>query len=224
MFVGPEFACGADAGLDFVDNKQDVVFLGDGAEAAEEEGGGVVVAALGLDGLDDDGYRGVVVFLDETLCFVKAALFLLSVFSFVLSEWVFEGGEGCLRPVEGRDVELVDGLGACGGETAKEAAVEARLEGHDGHVGGTGRLVDHGRGNVFGGKVGICSSTLLLALPHKGCLVGEFIGVGASLGGEDLVETFGCNREDSTFEDIRPVVLRKVAESGTVDNGRGHFG
>ena len=52
MFVSPELACRANAGLDFVDNKKDVMASGDITEASEESWGGVVVAAFGLDGFD----------------------------------------------------------------------------------------------------------------------------------------------------------------------------
>ena len=60
VFVGPEFACGADAGLDLVDDEEGAGSLCDFAQAFEKGGGGVVVAAFGLDGLDDDGADGVV--------------------------------------------------------------------------------------------------------------------------------------------------------------------
>lgn len=67
VLVGPELAGGADAGLHLVDDEEHAVLLGDLAQAAEEGGRGVVVAALGLNGLDDDGARGHVVVLDEVL-------------------------------------------------------------------------------------------------------------------------------------------------------------
>lgn len=56
--VAPELAGGAKAGLDLVDDEGDAVLLGQVAEALEEGGGGVVVAALALDGLDDEGGGG----------------------------------------------------------------------------------------------------------------------------------------------------------------------
>lgn len=114
VLVGPEFAGGADAGLDFVDDEEDVVALGDVAEALEEGGRGVVVASLGLDGFNYDGCDGVVEFFDEALGFGEAALFFLGVLGGELVEWVFEGWEGGSWPVEGGDVEFVDWLAAGG--------------------------------------------------------------------------------------------------------------
>ena len=115
MLVGPELAGGADAGLDFVDDHEHVVAFGDVAQALEEFGGRVVVAAFGLDGLDDDGGDGVVVGRDDFFGFREAALDFGFVLRCVIFEGVFEHGEGRLGPVEGGDVEFVDGFAAGGG-------------------------------------------------------------------------------------------------------------
>ena len=224
VVVGPELAGCADTGLDLVDDKEHVVAFCDVAEALEESRGSVVVTTLGLNGLDDDGGDGLGELLDQALRLLEAALLLGGVLRRKLVERVLEGREGGLGPVEGGDVELVDGLGAGGGQTAEEAAVEALLEGHDGHVGGTRGLVDHGRIDVGLGELGIVASTLLLALPHEGGLVCELVGVGAGLGSEDLVETLGGDGQNASLEDVGPVVLGEVAERRAVDDGRGHFG
>ena len=60
MFVSPEFACGANTGLDFVDDQKDIMASGDLTEASKESWGGVVVAAFGLDGFDYHGGDWVV--------------------------------------------------------------------------------------------------------------------------------------------------------------------
>lgn len=135
VLVGPELASGADAGLDLVDDEEDIVLCGQLAQAAEEGGRGVVVAAFGLDGLDDDGGGGVGEGGDEALDVGEGVGFGFGVLGGVILEGVFEEGEGGLGPVEGGDVELVDGLGAGGGEGAEEAAVEGGFEGEDGEVG-----------------------------------------------------------------------------------------
>jgi len=47
--VSPELAGCADTGLYFIDYQEDVVFASDFTGALEEGGGGMVVAAVGLD-------------------------------------------------------------------------------------------------------------------------------------------------------------------------------
>lgn len=96
--------------LDLVDNHGDVVLLGNVAKALEESGRGVVVTALALDGLDNQAGNGELPRLDELLNLVEAALLLGGVLSGVLVQRVLERREGSLRPVEGGNVELVDGL------------------------------------------------------------------------------------------------------------------
>ena len=65
---------------------------------------------------------------------------------------------------------------------------------------------------------------MLLTPPHEGGFVGEFVCVGAGLGGEDLVETLGSYGEDTALENVGPVVLGEVSKRGAIDDGRGHFG
>lgn len=96
--------------LDFVDNHDDVVLLGNVTKALEEGGGGVVVTALALDGLDNQSGNGELPGLDELLNLVEASLLLGGVLGLVLVKRVFESREGGLGPVEGGNVELVDGL------------------------------------------------------------------------------------------------------------------
>ncbi len=116
MFVRPELARGADAGLDFVDDEHDVVAFRDFAETCEEGGRGVVVAAFGLDGFDHDGCDRVVEVLYQVLGFREAAGLFGGVLRGVFGEGILEHGEWGLRPVEGRDVEFVDRFAASGGE------------------------------------------------------------------------------------------------------------
>ena len=114
VFVGPEFPSCTDTGLHFVDDEEDVVFLGDFAEAAEEVWCGVVVAAFGLDGFDDYGGGWVVEGGDDVSCCVQTSLLFCCIFCLVFMEGVLEDWEGGLWPVKGGDVELVDGFRACG--------------------------------------------------------------------------------------------------------------
>lgn len=224
VLVRPELASGANAGLDLVGNEEDVVLAGEGAELLEELGAGVVVAALGLDGLDHDGGGGQVPGGDEVLNLVEGGLLGLAVLLDVVLERVLELGEGGLGPVKGGDVELVDGLGAGGGEGAKEAAVKGRLEGEDGQLGGAGGLVVHARGQLLLAKVDVGAAALALAAVHEGGLVGELVGVGAGEGRVDVVEALGGNLEDAGAQDLGPVVGGEVAEGRTVDEGVDHLG
>lgn len=118
----------------------------------------------------------------------------------------------------------MDWLGASGGQRAEQTAVETSLEGHDGHVGCARSLIVHRRGDLLSGEFNIWTTTLLTTLPHKRSLVCELVGVRSSLSSEDLVEALGSDLQDSSLEDLRPVVLREVAQSRSVDNGRSHLG
>lgn len=86
------------------------MLLGNVAKTLEESGRGVVVTALALDGLDNQAGHGELPCLDELLNLVEASLLLGGVLGLVLVERVLERREGSLRPVEGGDIQLVDGL------------------------------------------------------------------------------------------------------------------
>jgi len=88
----------------------------------------VVITTLRLDGLDNDSGRRVMEGRNDVLNLLQATLLLAGVLLGVLLERVLELREGCLWPVEGGDVQLVDGLGAGAGERAEKAAVEATTE------------------------------------------------------------------------------------------------
>lgn len=224
VVVGPELASGTDTSLDLVDDQENVVLLGELTQTTEKGGGGVVVTTLRLDGLDDDGGRGQVPRLDELLDLCERIGLGLGVLLNVLLQRVLELGEGSLRPVEGGNVELVDGLGAGGGERAKQTAVETGLEGQDGELRSTRRLVVHGSLHLLLGKLNGRATSLLLPPPHESCLVCRLVGVGTGHGGEDLVQALGGNLEDTGLENLSPVVGGEVAECGSVDDGVDHLG
>ena len=223
VVVGPELTGGTDTGLHLVDDEEDVGALGDVAETLEEGGRGVVVTTLGLDGLDHHGGDGVVELLDETLNLGQATLLLGSVLLDVLLQRVLQLGEGGLGPVKGGDIQLVDGLAAGGGQGAEETAVEGRLEGENGQVGGARALVVHSGDQLILGEVGVDATTLHLAVVHEGGLVGSLVGIGTSHGGEDLVEALGGSTEDSSLENLSPVRGGEVTQGGAVNQSAGHL-
>ena len=224
VLVGPELAGSTNTGLNLVGDEEDVVLAGQGAELLEEFGGGVVVTTLGLDGLDDDGAGWQVPRLDEVLDFVERSLLGGGVLSGVLVERVLELGESGLGPVEGGDIELVDGLGAGGGQRTKKTAVESGLEGENGELRRTGGLVVHGGLHLSFSKVDLGATTLELATVHESGLVGNLVGVRTSESSVDIVEALGGNLENTSLEDLSPVVGGEVSEGRTVDEGVDHLG
>lgn len=224
VFVGPELAGGADAGLNLVDDEESVVLAGDGAELLEELGAGVVVTTFGLDRLNHDGGNRQVPRLQELLNLVDGGLLSSGVLSSVLVKRVLELREGGLGPVEGGEIELVDGLGAGGRERAKQATVEGALERENGELRRARRLVVHGRLDLLGGEVDVGATTVLLAAPHEGGLVGKLVGVGAREGSEDVVDALGGNLEQAGADNLGPVAGGEVSGGGTVDEGVDHLG
>ena len=104
----------------------------------------MIIAALGLDRLNDNSGGWVVVSRDEFLDLVKAPLLLGLVLRCVLVKRVLAGRERSLRPVEGGDVELVDRLAAGRRQRGKETSMEGGTEGQNRQGWRTRRFVVHG--------------------------------------------------------------------------------
>lgn len=224
VIVSPELTGGTDTGLHLVDDEEDVSALGDVTETLEEGGRGVVVTTLGLDGLDHHGSDGVVELLDETLNLSQAALLLGGVFLDVVLQRVLQLGERGLGPVKGGDIQLVDGLAAGGGQGAEETAVESRLEGENGQLGRTGTLVVHGGEQLLLGELGSGPTALHLAVVHEGRLVGSLVGIGASHGRENLVQTLRGSTENASLENMSPIGGGEVTQGRAVNQGGYHLG
>lgn len=141
MVMAPERTSGAEASLDLIGDEDSVVTLGDVAETLEEGGRGVVVTTLRLDGLNNETSNGAVPLAHKTVDLSKASLLLGSVLLGVLGERVLESREGSLGPVEAGDIELVNGLGAGGGERTEATTVEGVGEAHNGKLGRAGLSV-----------------------------------------------------------------------------------
>jgi len=223
VVVGPELSGGTDTGLHLVDDEEHVGALGDLAQTLEESGRGVVVATLGLDGLNHDSSDGVVELLDEALNLIKAALLLGGVLMDVFLQRVLQGREGSLGPVKGGDIDLVDSLAAGGRQGAEETAMEGRLEGEDRELGRAGNLVVHGRQQLLLGELNLVTTTLHLAVVHEGGLVGSLVGIRASHGSEDLVQALGGSLEGTGLQDVGPVSRGEVTQSRTVNQGIEHL-
>src|SRR3569833_19915 len=127
VLVRPEAAGGADARLDLVDDEEHAVLARQGAQAAEAGGRRVVVAALGLAGLDEAGGRRHVEVEDEVLHLGEGVGLGALVGLGVLVQGVLQLRERGVRPVEGGDVELVDGLGPRGCVGVVLVVLEARF-------------------------------------------------------------------------------------------------
>jgi hypothetical protein len=224
VVVCPELSGCTNTGLHLIDDEEDVRALGDVTQALEESRGGMVVTTLGLNGLDHHSGNGVVELLDKTLNLSQAALLFGSILLHIVLEGVFELGEGSLGPVKGGDVQLVNGLAAGGGQGTEETAVECRLEGENRQLGRARARVVHGGKQLFLGELNLGATALQLAVVHEGGLVGRLVGIGASHGSENLVQSLGGSTEDTTLESVSPVGRREVAQGRTVDQGGLHLG
>ena len=183
----------------------------------------MVVTTLTLDGLDNDGAGRMVPALDKVLNLVETSLFDLLVLLDVLLERVFKLGEGSLRPIKGRDVDLMNSLGSGCGKRSKETAVETSFEGEDRKVGATWRLVVHGTVELLGTEFDLWATALLLSAPHESGLVSSLVGIGTSHGSKNVVQALGGNSEKTRLEKIGPVVGRESSKSRSVHDGADHL-
>lgn len=223
VLVSPEFTSSTNTSLNLINDQQNVVLASNGTELLEELWASVVVATFALDGLNNNGSRGQVPALDKVFNLIYTGLLSLGILLGVLLKRVFELGEGCLGPVESRNIKLVNGLGASSRQASKKTAVETSLEGQDGKLSRAGGLVVHGTLNLLGSKVDVRAASLDLSLVHKGSLVGNLVGIGTGHGSVDIVKSLGGDLEDTSLQDVGPGMGRKVAKSRSVDNGINHF-
>lgn len=223
VLVSPELSGSANTSLDLVDDHEDIVPLRDFTEATEEGRGGVVITTLRLDGLHNNSSDGVVEFLDDALDLLQAALLLLGVLLSMLLQRVLQLGESGLRPVESGNINLMDGLAARSGQTAKETSVERRLERQNRRLRRSGLLVLHSTHKFLVSELNFGASTLQLTVIHEGRLISGLIGIGTGHGGEHLVQTLGSNLEDARAQSMRPVRGREVTQSRSVDQRGGHL-
>src|SRR2546421_6682708 len=107
MLVSPEFTSRANAGLDFIDDEQDIIALCNLPQSCEKSGRSMVVPPLGLDRLNDHCCHRVVKFFNDPLDLNKATLLFSYILLHMLLEWVFKSWERRLRPIECGNVKLV---------------------------------------------------------------------------------------------------------------------
>lgn len=101
--------------------------------------------------------------------------------------------------------------------------MEGVCKAEDGQVGGTGLGVVEARGDFLVGPLDALA-TLRSAVEHHGGLVGQLVGLGSRLGGEDLVQALGGDPEEAILEDVVPLAGGEVAQSRAVDQGRDQLG
>jgi hypothetical protein len=73
----------------------------------------VSVSSLGLNRFDDHGcdfLSNLLVLVDDIPDSLEASSFLSLVLSYMISQWVFKARVWCCRPLECRNVDLVDWL------------------------------------------------------------------------------------------------------------------
>lgn len=218
VLVGPELASSTDTSLDFINNEEGLVLVGDLLQLVEEIGGSVVVTTLRLNRLDDHSSDGRGPGLKQALNLGKAASLLLSVLLLELLKRVLESGERSLGPVKSRDIQLVDGLRASSGKRTKETAVESRLKGQNREIRRTRLGIGHGGGKLLLREGGVVA-TLLATLVHESSLVSLLVSTGAREIKPDLVQSLGGTSKKALRESVSIVVGREVSESGSVDNG-----
>lgn len=101
--------------------------------------------------------------------------------------------------------------------------MERVCKAEDGQVRGAGLGVVEARGDFLVGPLDALAA-LLAAVEHHGGLVGQLVGLGAGLGGEDLVQALGGDAEEAILEDVVPLAGGEVAQGGTVDEGGDELG
>src|SRR6185436_9212779 len=104
MFAAPIAAGGAHAALHFVENQQDIVFVGNLSQFLQPFTAEMVVAALTLDRLDDDGANVDVAFFDELVDLALGFLFALDhvPFAFRFRKRKINGGTRDAGPIKFR--------------------------------------------------------------------------------------------------------------------------
>jgi hypothetical protein len=222
VIMSPEGTGGTETGLNLIGNENGSVLLGDITETLEESRGGVVVTTLRLNGLNNETGNGAMPCGHDALNFFKASLLLGSVLLDVLLKGVLKSREGGLGPVEARDVELVDSLGAGGREGAETTAVERVLEAHDGELRGARLGVLKAGINLL--LVPVSVATLATTVEHESSLVGKLVGLRSRLSSKDVAEALGGDLHEAVTEDIDPLVGGKVANRRTVNESGDHLG
>lgn len=96
-------------------------------------------------------------------------------------------------------------------------------EAEDGQVRGTRLGVVEARGDLLVGPLDALAA-LPSAVEHHGGLVGQLVGLGTRLGGEDLVQSLGGDSEEAILQDVVPLAGGEVAQRWTVDQGGDELG
>ena len=114
----------------------------------------------------------------------------------MLLKGILEGRERSLRPVESRYVQLVDRLGAGGGQASESTAMEGVLEAENGKLGGSRLSIVKARLDLLLGPPN-AFTPLAPPVEHESSLVGELIRLGSRLRREDLVQPLGRDLQES---------------------------
>lgn len=105
---------------------------------------------------------------------------------------VFETGERGLRPIEGGNIQLVNGFAAGGGKSPKKTSMKDIFEGKNRELGEPGGLF------IIAEEISSeVKSTLLESAIHERSFIRGFIGIGTGSGNKYLVQSCRCNFEQS---------------------------
>ncbi len=188
VLVGPPLAGGAEARLDLVEDEQEFVAVGEVAQGLQELGAEVVVAALALDGLDDQARDLGGVLGDHGLDLRQGDLFQLLDPGQVLGvQGEGDLGIGDAGPVELGEVLVLSRVGGVGeAERVARAPVEGLLEVDD-----------------LGALLGKALFEVLAHLPVEGRLEGVLHGQGAAVDPEQVGQVGRCGLGGEGLHPVR---------------------
>ena len=206
VLVGPPLAGEAHARLDFVEDQERFAFVGDAPQLVQELASEVVVAAFGLDGLDQDGGDVVGVLVEGLLDLAQRSLLGLDHLGEVGAlEREADGWGRYARPGELREQIGLHRIGVGDRERVAAATVEGVFEVQD----------------LLALVAGLAGGAVLLHLPVEGRLHGVFDGEGSAVDEEEVGQLGGRRGARQRVDELRHVARVVVGVRHLLHAGRG---